>query len=247
MIDARSDGNSEDLPGPKAVPGLYALNLVEHSSTALRRHIIRYLPGAAILRSSGRRQERLAILSGWVCEIGKAAMGRRPIYAFVLSGEVVDLAMLPDRRALIALTRVDAVPVSALLPQEPAARAGLQAQVARILQAREDRVFDQILRLGRMNGRERLLDLLLEFRERLAAAGLVRGDGFRLPLTQEVLANALGLSRVHLNRALRELREEGAVRIDHGEISVLRPQQLARAAWRKPQATAPRLQPAPSS
>ena len=66
----------------------------------------------------------------------------------------------------------------------------------------------QITRLGRLNALERLADVMLELRERLALSGLVRGDTFDMPLTQEMLADVLGLTPVHINRMVQQARRQ---------------------------------------
>lgn len=61
--------------------------------------------------------------------------------------------------------------------------------------------------MERRNASERLAHFLLEPSARLSLVGLGTKDGYACPLTQNVLADALGLSAVHVNRLLRELRE----------------------------------------
>jgi CRP-like cAMP-binding protein len=67
---------------------------------------------------------------------------------------------------------------------------------------------NQVMRLGRQSAYERLIHLLLEFHDRLKAKGAVEDGSFVMPFTQEVLSDALGLSTVHTNRILQQLRRE---------------------------------------
>ena len=60
----------------------------------------------------------------------------------------------------------------------------------------------------------------MDLRGRLHQAGLVNGDGFRLPMTQEEIADHLGLTLVHVNRVLRRLRESGIVTVQGGVVTV---------------------------
>ena len=62
--------------------------------------------------------------------------------------------------------------------------------------------------------------LLCELRYRLALVGLTDQKGFSLPLTQQDLADALGVSVVHVNRVLQRLSQLGLVRHDHQTISI---------------------------
>ena len=76
-------------------------------------------------------------------------------------------------------------------------------------------------RLGRQTGYERTAHLLLELGDRLAAAGLGDGRRFPMPLTQESLADALGLSVVHVNRILQQLRRERLIELRSGEAVLI--------------------------
>jgi len=77
---------------------------------------------------------------------------------------------------------------------------------------------DQVVRLGRQSAHQRLIHLLLEFHARLMAVGLARERGFHLPLSQEILSDALGLSVVHTNRILQQLKREQLIESRGGNI-----------------------------
>ena len=69
--------------------------------------------------------------------------------------------------------------------------------------------------------------MLLELGQRAAAVGLADGDESPLPLTQEILADALGLSVVHVNRTLQQLRRDGLLDIRGSSLRLLDPDRLA--------------------
>jgi CRP-like cAMP-binding protein len=66
-----------------------------------------------------------------------------------------------------------------------------------------------LTRLGRLSAQERLADWLLETCDRLTLAGPAAGGNLPVPLTQELLADALGLTSVHINRTLQSMRRDG--------------------------------------
>jgi len=68
-----------------------------------------------------------------------------------------------------------------------------------------------VLNVGRRDARTRLAHLLCEFASRMEAQGLVDGEGFELPITQEQLADAVGLTPVHVNRTLKSLEADGLI------------------------------------
>jgi len=86
------------------------------------------------------------------------------------------------------------------------------------------------LNVGRRGARERVAHLLLEFAHRLHSVGLSDGKAFVLPVTQADLADATGLSPVHVNRSLKALRVEGLIRMVGKSITIDEPDALERLA-----------------
>lgn len=84
-----------------------------------------------------------------------------------------------------------------------------------------------------MTATERVASLMLELRDRLQIVGLGEARQFPCPLTQEMLADAAGLSAVHVNRVLKELRESGALVLRSGVAMITAPQALADLAMRE--------------
>ena len=92
----------------------------------------------------------------------------------------------------------------------------------------------QITRLGRFSASERLIDWMLETQERLMLAGLADGNRLSVPLTQEFLADTLGLTSGHVNRTLQALRRENLLTIADGTIVLLDQQRLEKMVHFKP-------------
>jgi CRP-like cAMP-binding protein len=78
-----------------------------------------------------------------------------------------------------------------------------------------------VVNVGRRDSRARVSHLLCEFSLRLEAAGLASDHCYELPMTQEQLADAVGLTSVHVNRVLKQLGEEGLIRRDRRSITIL--------------------------
>ena len=85
---------------------------------------------------------------------------------------------------------------------------------------------DHIVRLGRMSAYERTAHLLLELFQRQRRAGLAQADSMPLPINQEMLADALGLSIVHTNRVLQQLRRDGFIVSRPGRVIFQDPEAL---------------------
>jgi CRP-like cAMP-binding protein len=169
-------------------------------------------PGADLVREGEPLNRPRLLLDGWAARQRCLSDGRRQIFGFVLPGDVFGIS--PRRHALapsgiVCLTGavVAGVPLLAEAMREESQRP-LSQFVWGAISSQEICALDQIVRLGRQTAYERMLHLLLEFYSRLKQVGLVSGTAFSMPLTQEVVADALGLSVVHTNRTLQQLRRE---------------------------------------
>ena len=84
----------------------------------------------------------------------------------------------------------------------------------------EAMVVEHLVGLGRRDAKQRTAHMLLEFGARLKLVGLGSKDGYACPLSQYMMADALGLSAVHINRVLRELREIGLDTFQQGQVTI---------------------------
>lgn len=174
----------------------------------------------------------LLILSGWAARVRFLADGRRQFLSFLLPGDVIALADQAQPLAtatVVALTPVEMcdAPVGAVSPALAQAYA-----ISRSLD--EAYLLANITRLGRLNAQERIGDLFLELLERLRLAGMENGNSFALPLTQEMIADALGLTSVHVNRMIQLFRREGDLTWKNGRLALVDPAALARKINRQP-------------
>jgi CRP-like cAMP-binding protein len=83
----------------------------------------------------------------------------------------------------------------------------------------EAMVVEHLVGIGRRDADARMAHFLLELGSRLALVGMGSKEGFECPLTQYHLADTLGLSAVHVNRVLRQLRESGLVTFRDGHVT----------------------------
>jgi CRP-like cAMP-binding protein len=84
----------------------------------------------------------------------------------------------------------------------------------------EAMVVEHLVNIGRRSAIERLAHLFLELGQRLEMIGLLSPTGFACPLNQYVLADALGLSAIHVNRVLRQLRERGLITVKAHQVII---------------------------
>jgi CRP-like cAMP-binding protein len=164
------------------------------------------------------------ILSGYACAYKLLLDGRRQILSFEIPGDICDLpAFFLERmdHAIGTLTsgNVAIIPHEVLLDLTQTypriARALSHSILVDAATARE-----WMVRLGRRTAYERIAHLLCELWLRLDAVGLTQGGNFKLPVTQARLADALGLTPVHVNRILKQLRGSGLITLRGGTVRI---------------------------
>jgi len=199
------------------------------------REAITSLPLSLVERAAGQElqavdtplNEPRFVLSGWICRCVTLQDGRRQILDFYIAGDLVGYSSRPGTRAkasyqcLTDALCIDAADLIARTQGQPLRYPGLAAAWLTIEDEIEQRLMDQVVRNGRMLAHERVLHLMRELDRRHHRAGLGNGDGFVMPLTQEILGEALGLSTVHVNRTLQQLRREQIIRTALGKIEIV--------------------------
>ncbi|MDZ4370463.1 MAG: Crp/Fnr family transcriptional regulator [Phenylobacterium sp.] len=164
------------------------------------------------------------LLEGQAFRHKTLADGRRQILGFLVPGDVVDLQRLylGVDYGVTALTpcQVATAPrakLEDLLLQHSGLARAFWSLV--LIEASIQRAW--MLGMGRRTARARVAHLLCEVFLRLREAGLARGNRCGFPITQNHLADALGLSGVHTNRVLQALRSEGLIALRARELVIL--------------------------
>ncbi len=123
---------------------------------------------------------------------------------------------------------IDPAAFGRLFAGEPrlAALLYVEAQAERIA------LSDRLTSLGRHSARGRVAALLLWIADRLRAVDPAMGNSFTLPMTQEEIGDATGLTGVHVNRTLRALEDDGLIARTRTSLELRDPGQLARLAHR---------------
>lgn len=174
------------------------------------------------------------LVDGWACKYRLMSDGRRQIIAFHLPGDVCDLDRLIDASpnvGVIALTECKIVTLNIdWLTEARKTRPAIRELLWSLLSREHAAMTEQIVALGRRTSRQRIAYLLCDLFERLQVLGMVDNGCFRTPLTQSDIADALGLSTVHVNRTLQGLREDGLIEMRGRNLRVPRQAALERAA-----------------
>jgi len=181
--------------------------------------------GKDILKEGDRTASLHLLLDGWACRYKATSDGARQIPALLTPGDFCDLDALLFDRLDYGVTTLTSCTV-AVVPLDTARR--ISAQHPRIaaalwwLMAVENSIVSEwTLCLGRRSALQHLAHLFCELLVRLAAAGRVEDNAYALPLTQEQLADVLGLTAVHVNRTVQALRSKGLITIHRGKLTIL--------------------------
>jgi CRP-like cAMP-binding protein len=179
----------------------------------------------AVVRDGERATESCLIIDGFCARSKTIADGRRQILSLHIPGEIPDLMSL--------FLHVMDHDLSTLTP----CRLGfIHHEALRKLHRRRPNVAEifwrdtlidaamfreWIVNVGQRPAPARLAHVIVELRERLKVIGRVAGDRFDMPLTQEQIGEALGVTAVHANRVIKQLRQDGIVDFNRGRVTVL--------------------------
>lgn len=183
-----------------------------------------YETGAYLSREGVAATRSALILEGFAFRQKLGIEGERQILSFHIPGDFVDLEGSMLRIAdhsvqTVTRCRVAEIPIAdilALIDEHP--------RVARALWI--DTLVDGsiyrgwIMNVGQRPAKQRLAHLYCELAKRLKLAGLGDERGYRMPLTQEQLADATGLTPVHVNRSLKSLEAEGLIQRDGRFVTI---------------------------
>jgi CRP-like cAMP-binding protein len=201
-------------------------------------HVRRIGPREDILCEGDAPGEVHLILSGWACRSKQLEDGRGAILAFLLPGDLCD----PDSfllhtmdHSVGALTSVTVAGIPRPLFEDLTLNHSGIAQAlwgAALVDAAIQR--EWTLNLSQRTAYERLCHLLCELFLRLRTVGLTQGSSCELPITQAKLADATGLTLVHLNRMVQELRAANLVVLKSKTLTIPNLEALMSAALFNP-------------
>jgi CRP-like cAMP-binding protein len=189
--------------------------------------------GQVIVWDGDRPQHCCAMLSGFAFRHKIAAKGARQILSVHMRGDLVDIhnAMLgvADHNVqMLTDGEIAMIPLEAVI--DLAAERPLVAAALWHETLVDGSIFREwIVNVGRRDARTRLAHLLCELALRQEQAGLADRLEYRMPMTQEQLADATGLTSVHVNRMLMGLRSDGLISRSNRHVSVTDWDALAQA------------------
>jgi CRP-like cAMP-binding protein len=188
-----------------------------HHAASLK--VRRLKPGEDLVREGDNPKHVNLILEGWACRYKVLEDGRRQITAFLIPGDQGDLRMLILKAMDHSIGAITALKVGEIPSDTVLALTDASPRISRAFWwnslVEEAMQREWITSLGQRDASEPMAHLLCEWFVRLKGVGLTGGSGegpsFEVPVTQEQLGDAMGVSTAHVNRTLQHLREAGLV------------------------------------
>ncbi len=177
----------------------------------------------SLIREGDRPDHVHLMVEGWAARYKLLPDGARQITAFLIPGDFCDLHVtilgeMDHGIATLTRSKVAFIPrarIDQLTERPSLAKAFWWATLVD-----EAVLRSWIVNVGRRDAYEAIGHLICELYVRMKNIGLVDGDRFDLPLTQEEIGDALGLTSVHVNRVLQRLRAEDMISLRQGLMTI---------------------------
>ena len=182
-----------------------------------------FVAGRDMVHQGQSDQAAYILSSGWVCSYKIQGDGTRQIVDFQVPGDFLGLRSVLLRTSDHSFEPIATIEAAEVLKSDLLAAFSQTPRLAiAILWAAsrdEAMVVEHLVGVGRREADARVAHFLLELGARLSLVGIGSKEGYDCPLTQYHLADALGLSAIHVNRVLRQLRERAVVTFRNGHVT----------------------------
>ncbi len=184
-----------------------------------------FVAGRDLVHQGQSDQAAYILMSGWACSYKILRDGQRQIVDFQVPGDFLGL-----RSVLLYLSDHSIEPVTDIEVTEVLVSdlIGAFSRTPRLAMAifwaasrDEAMVVEHLVGIGRRDAAQRMTHFLLELGARLSLVGMGSKAGYACPLTQYLLADAIGLSAVHVNRVMRHLREKELLSFRDGFVTFI--------------------------
>lgn len=204
----------------------------------------REVPKKRYIARGGERQEKFPIVvDGWAARYQILRNGSRQITGLLLPGDFCYFDGAPCGTTLEEIVAISHCTVAyaghAAFERAMFVRPQIAMAVQHYARFETAVLSSWIVNVGRRDAVERVAHLICEAKTRLDQVGLVEGDSFHFPLTQEDLADILGLTPVHTNRKLQQLRQERMISLKSKQLTILDEAGLERIAGFDPSYLSP--------
>jgi CRP-like cAMP-binding protein len=187
-----------------------------------------------ITRHGDKVNEIYLLAEGWVAGNIEVDLVRTQLVKVNLPGDVLGLPNITLARAAVTLTAITNATVD-VIPVEELGRLfeiAPKLSFALFLTTQQERIMlmDQLSIVGQTSALERLAALILHIHRRLSALGAVEDESFEWPLSQELVAQAVGLTAIHVNRTFGDMKRGGLIQTEGKRMRLLNVPRLTELA-----------------
>ena len=187
--------------------------------------------GTDLIREGDRPDKVFILIEGWAFRYKILADGKRQILAFLIPGDLCDIHVFILARMDHGIATLGPARIATVSPQRLLEVMNRYRNIERALWwatlVDEAVLREWLVNMGQRDAYHRIAHLFCELWLRMQAVGLTSNGSISLPITQNELGDAMGLTPVHVNRTLQKLRGEGLITLDARQLTIPDPERLA--------------------
>lgn len=195
-----------------------------HLLTRLQHSTETYQPGQTVVSFNEPVDKLYVVTDGWALRARYLDDGRRQIINFMLPGDYFDLMSLVGARSDHTVVAATPLTLRVYAGQDFLRATQSSSRLASAfwwVTVQEETILrQQIVRVGRLSARERIANFILELNRRQTISSGSPQDFVPLPVPQAYLADALGLSVVHVSRSLTSMKSKGLLSTSRKGITI---------------------------
>ncbi|OIQ71490.1 transcriptional activatory protein AadR [mine drainage metagenome] len=188
--------------------------------------------GEQIVARNQLSEDVFVLCGGWAFRFFPLPDGRRQILNFLLPGDLFSVTSVFEERFHFSVKALTEIQISRMRRTEVQSRLAVNPRIltalAKSCVAEFEAADEMQAALGQYSAEERIANLFLHLMQRLAARSVIREQRYPFPLRQQVIADAVGLTPVHVSRVLSLFRERGIVELSDGLLKVFNLPELER-------------------
>jgi len=189
-------------------------------------------PGTQVAARNRLSEHVFVVCGGWAFRFFQLPNGRRQILNFLLPGDLFSATSVFEEKFLFSVNALTEIQISGMRRSEFQARLAANPKILTALASAcvvETQAADEMLAaLGQRSAEERIAYLLLHLMQRIAARSVIREQGYYFPLRQQNIADAVGITSVHVSRIISLFRDRGIAELSDGFLRVLNLPELER-------------------
>lgn len=177
-------------------------------------------------------EDVFVLCSGWAFRLFQLPDGGRQILNFLLPGDLFSATSVFEQRFHFSVMALTEIRISGMRRAEIQSRLainpGILTALAKSCIAETEAADEMLTALGQRSAEERIAYLFLHLMQRIAARSVIREQRYPVPLRQQDIADAVGLTAVYVNRVLGLFRERGLAELSDGVLKVFNLAELER-------------------